>query len=101
MARKKYIKEFFIVSVWTNYGLRLYLSNVGFINNGVHHGIWEPGFENAKQFLNKKDAFDSARATASDVPNNTGVIVQRHRVQDDGKVEMEVVSEPTIKVTEE
>jgi hypothetical protein len=92
MPRKKYAKEFFIVSAWTTYGMRLYLSNVGFITNGVHHAVWEAGFSNAKEFLTKKEAIENGRVSASDLPGNTGVIVQRHRVQEDGKVEIDQVN---------
>lgn len=101
MARKNAVKEFFVVSGWTAFGMRLYLSNVGFINNGIHHGVWEPGFGNAKQYLNYQDALNSSRVAASDLPNNKGIIVQRHRVNEDGKVIIDVIEEPESKVTEE
>lgn len=93
MATKKYLKEYFIVSVWTTYGMRLYLSNVGFIANGVHHGVWEPGFENARQFLSKTDALANGQVALSDLPGRAELVIQRHRVTKEGKMEIEVVKE--------
>lgn len=82
--------------------MRLYLSNVGFLSsNGIHHGVWEPGFENAKQFLNHKDAEDSSHMAASDLPKNKGIIVQRHTVSEDGKVKIEVVADSAADLIEE
>jgi len=91
MLRKKYVKEYFVVSAWTNYGIRLYLSNIGFITQGVHHAVWEPGFGNAKEFLTKKDAIDNGRIAASDLSVNTEFVVIRLRILEDSKVEMDQV----------
>lgn len=95
MPAKKYLKEYFVVSVWTTYGMRLYLSNVGFITSGVHHGVWEPGFENARQFLTKTDAVENGRIALSDIPGKAELMVHRHRVTKEGKTEIDFVKEPT------
>lgn len=57
------INAVYVVGRYTNYGLKLYLSNVGYRSGDRIVTVWEPGFANARQFFTVKDAKDAADAT--------------------------------------
>lgn len=83
------INKFFTVSYFTPFGLRMYLSNVGY-NMAIGKGmIFEPEVRNAQKFGTQAEAERSAEA--AEPVFNGKMIVQKHTIKADGRVEIVVL----------
>ena len=83
------LNKFYTVSYFTDFGLRVYLSNVGFHVAAGKGIIFEPEFRNAQKFLTQTEAKVHANQAAQ--TQNNKLIVQKHVIQDNGSVEITLV----------
>lgn len=83
------LNKFYTVSYFTNFGLRMYLSNVGFHIAAGKGQIFEPEFRNAQKFLTKTEAKQNAKAV--EASQNLKTVIQKHEIHDDGSTQITVV----------
>jgi hypothetical protein len=83
------IDKFYTVSYFTTFGLRLYLSNVGFHIASGRGLIFEAEFRNARQFDTRAEAKKIAKQ--AEQSEKVPMIVQKHVVQENGSMQITVV----------
>jgi len=83
------IDKFYTISYYTPFGLRLYLSNVGFHIASGKGLIFEPEFRNARQFATSSEA--KTMAKQAEQSEKVPMIVQKHVVKQDGSMDISIV----------
>jgi hypothetical protein len=83
------IDKFYTISYYTPFGLRLYLSNVGFHIASARGLIFEPEFRNARQFATSAEA--KTMAKQAEQSEKVKMILQKHVVQENGSMLITVV----------
>jgi hypothetical protein len=91
MKTKDFIKTAYVVSAWTSYGIRQYLSVMGFNLGNDKHYIWEVGIENAREFSSKKEAKTVAQKAIADFIGGKTYIINQYRIRTNGSFEMKAV----------
>lgn len=89
LKRKRMIDKFYTVSYFTPFGLRLYLSNVGFHIASGRGLIFEAEFRNARQFATQVEAKRIAKQ--AELSEKVPMIVQKHVVQPNGSMQISIV----------